>query len=166
MRVTFKGEPIELSGSFPRVGDHAPDFCLTDQALEDVGLSAFEGRPKLLSIVPSLDTSVCARSTQVFDAQAGDHPDVAVLVISCDLPFAQKRFVEAHGLGHVTPLSLMRDRQFARDYGVLIASGPLRSLCARAVVVLDEHNVVRHAQLVPEIAQEPDYDAAWAALKA
>ena len=165
-RVTFKGEVVHLSGTFPRVGDHAPDFCLTTLALEDVTLAQFAGQPKLLSIVPSLDTSVCARSTQRFDQLAAEHENGVVLIISADLPFAQKRFVETHGLTRVTPLSMMRDRQFARDYGVLIAEGPLRSLSARAVVVLDENNIVRHAQLVPDIGEEPDYEAAFSSLSA
>lgn len=164
MQVTFKGEPIELAGTFPRVGDHAPGFCLTNEALEDVGLEAFAGKKKLLSIVPSIDTSVCATSTIRFNEMAGGREDVTVAIVSADLPFAQKRFREAHGLSCITFLSMMRDRQFARDYGVLINSGPLRSLSARAVVILDEQNIVQYVELVPEIAQEPDYEAAFAAL--
>ncbi len=164
MRVAFKGEPVELAGMFPRVGDHAPAFCLTNEALEDVGLDTFSGKKKLLSLVPSIDTSVCARSTLRFNELAAEREEVAVVIVSADLPFAQKRFKEAHGLSDILFLSMMRDRQFARDYGVLINSGPLRSLCARAVVVLDEQDIVRYVQLVPEITQEPDYEAAFAAL--
>ncbi len=164
MRVAFKGEPIELAGMFPRVGDHAPAFCLTNEALEDVGLDTFSGKKKLLSLVPSIDTSVCARSTLRFNELAAEREEVAVVIVSADLPFAQKRFKEAHGLSDILFLSMMRDRQFARDYGVLINSGPLRSLCARAVVVLDEQDIVRYVQLVSEITQEPDYEAAFAAL--
>jgi len=163
-KVTFKGEPIELSGSFPRVGDHAPDFSLTTLDLNDVSLADFAGRRKLFNIVPSLDTSVCARSTQVFDQRVGEIDNLVTLVVSADLPFAQKRFAETHGIDNITFLSLMHERQFARDYGVCIASGPLRGLCTRAVVVLDENNIVRHVELVPEIAQEPDYDAALSVL--
>jgi len=164
MRVAFKGEPVELAGMFPRVGDHAPAFCLTNEALEDVGLDTFSGKKKLLSLVPSIDTSVCARSTLRLNELAAEREEVAVVIVSADLPFAQKRFKEAHGLSDILFLSMMRDRQFARDYGVLINSGPLRSLCARAVVVLDEQDIVRYVQLVPEITQEPDYEAAFAAL--
>ncbi|SIN72716.1 thiol peroxidase (atypical 2-Cys peroxiredoxin) [Sulfurivirga caldicuralii] len=163
-KVTFKSEPVELSGSFPRVGDHAPDFSLTTLDLGDVTLADFAGKRKLLNIVPSLDTSVCAKSIQVFDERVGSIDNLATLVVSADLPFAQQRFAETHGIRNITFLSLMHERQFARDYGVCIASGPLRGLCTRAVVVLDEDNIVRHAQLVPEIAQEPDYDAALAVL--
>ncbi|MFO7639819.1 MAG: thiol peroxidase, partial [Candidatus Competibacteraceae bacterium] len=127
-------------------------------------LADYAGKKKLLNIVPSLDTPVCALSTKKFNEHAKTHPDAVILVISADLPFAQGRFCGNEGLSNVVALSLMRSRQFAEDYGVLVTDGPLAGLTARAVVVLDENDVVRHAELVPEIAQEPDYAAALAAL--
>ena len=115
--------------------------------------------------MPSLDTPTCAISTRLFNQAAGKLPNTVVLVISADLPFAAKRFCATEGLQNVVPLSLMRDRSFAREYGVLLQDGPLAGICARAVVVLDEHDQVVHRQLVPEIAQEPDYDRALAAVR-
>lgn len=163
--VTFKGQPVALAGSFPRVGTEAPAFRLTGGDLSDVGLAAFGDRVKILSIVPSLDTSVCAVSSKRFNEAIGALPGVALVVVSADLPFAQKRFCDSEKLAHITHLSTFRSTDFARDYGVLLAEGPLTGLTARAVLVLDRANTVVHAQLVPEIAQEPDYDAALAAAK-
>lgn len=163
--LTFKGNPINTNGDLPAVGASAPDFKLVTADLTDVGLADFAGKKKLLNIVPSLDTSVCALSTRKFNEHAKAHPDTVILVISADLPFAQKRFCGNEGLSNVVTLSMMRSRKFAKDYGVLLESGPLAGLTARAVVVLDENDVVRHAELVPEIAQEPDYVTALAALK-
>jgi thiol peroxidase len=147
------------------VGDKVHSFMLVDKDLNDVSLSKFEGKRKVLSIVPSLDTPVCAQSTRVFNEQASNLPNTVVLVISADLPFAQARFCGAEGLDGVVTLSAMRGRDFAKDYGVMITDYPLAGLMARAVIVLDENDTVLHAQLVPEIAQEPDYDAALAVLK-
>jgi thiol peroxidase len=163
--VTFKGSPVEVSGSFPREGHKAPAFKLVGNDLKDVSLADYGGRRKVLNIVPSLDTSVCATSARKFNEKAGGLRDTAVLVISADLPFASKRFCAAEALSDVVTLSTMRGRQFMRDYGVEMASGPLAGLCARAVVVLDENDRVLHSELVPEIAQEPNYEAALAALK-
>lgn len=163
--ITFKGNPVTTSGDLPAVGATAPDFKLVKGDLSDVGLSAFAGKKKLISIVPSLDTSVCALSTRKLDEESRKHPDAVVLIVSADLPFAQKRFCDNEGLGNVVPLSMMRSRDFAKDYGILQESGPLAGLTARAVVVLDENNRVRYTELVPEIAQEPNYAAALAALK-
>jgi thiol peroxidase len=163
MAVTLGGNPIEVSGSFPKVGDTAPDFKLVSGDLSDVSLADFAGKKKLLNIVPSLDTGVCATSTKVFnDANVGN---AVLLVISADLPFAQGRFCNAEGTKNVVTLSTMRGAEFKRDYGVDITSGPLAGVTARAVVVLDENNKVLHAELVPEIKQEPNYEAALAALK-
>jgi thiol peroxidase len=163
--LTFKGNPINTNGDLPTAGAPAPDFKLVTADLQDVTLADFAGKKKLLNIVPSLDTSVCALSTRKFNEHAKAHPDTVILVISADLPFAQKRFCGSEGLSNVVTLSMMRSRKFAKDYGVLLESGPLAGLTARAVVVLDANNVVRHTELVPEIAQEPDYEAALAALK-
>jgi thiol peroxidase len=163
--VTLKGNPINTNGELPAVGATAPDFKLVAADLKDLSLADFAGRKKLLNIVPSLDTAVCALSTRTFNEHAKAHPDTVILVISADLPFAQKRFCGNEGLENVVTLSMMRSRTFAKDYGVLLENGPLAGLTARAVLVLDEQNVVRHAELVPEIAQEPDYAAALAVLR-
>jgi thiol peroxidase len=164
-QVTLKGNPIHTSGELPAVGAKAPDFKLTAGDLKDLSLADFKGKRKVLNIVPSLDTAVCATSTRRFNQAAGNLPNTVVLVVSADLPFAAKRFCTTEGLQNVVPLSLMRDRKFAQDYGVLLTDGPLAGLCARAVVVLDENDKVVYRQLVPEIGQEPDYDHALAAVK-
>ncbi len=163
--VTLGGNPIHLAGNFPKPGDRAPDFSLVAADLKDVSLKDFAGRRKVLNIVPSLDTPTCATSTRKFNEKAGSLPNTVVLVISADLPFAAKRFCETEGLKNVGTLSTMRGRDFMSKYGVEITDGPLAGLTARAVVVLDENDKVIHAQLVPEIKQEPDYDAALAALQ-
>ena len=162
--VTLKGNLLHTSGELPELGATAPDFRLTTTDLKDVSLADFAGKKKILNIVPSLDTGVCALSTKKFNEKTAARNDVAVLIVSADLPFAQKRFVDAEGLTHVTPLSLIRGKGFAKDYGVLLIDGPLSGLTARAVVVLDPANKVVHRQLVPEITEEPDYDAALKAL--
>ena len=164
-QVTLGGNPITVGGNFPRSGDSAPDFSLTTKDLKDVGLKDFAGKRKVLNIVPSLDTPVCQKSTRVFNEKAGALPNTTVLVISADLPFAMSRFCGAEGLGNVVTLSTLRGRDFHQKYGVDITDGPLKGLTARGVVVLDERNKVMHAELVPEIKQEPNYDAALAALK-
>ena len=163
--VTLKGNPIQVFGDLPRIGSKAPDFRLTDSELHDVTLASFKGKKKLLNIVPSLDTPVCATSTRKFNDQAKDRSDIVVLIVSADLPFAQNRFCSTENAGSVVTLSMMRDRHFAKDYGVLIEDGPLAGITARAVVVLDQSDNVVYTELVPEIAQEPNYDKAIAALK-
>jgi thiol peroxidase len=162
--ITLKGNACHTNGDLPAVGSTAPDFTLTAADLSDVTLETYAGKKKLLNIVPSLDTPVCATSTQKFNAAMADKSDAVALVISADLPFAQKRFCGAEGIENVISLSVMRDRSFPTDYGVLITDGGLAGLCARGVVVLDENNKVVYTQLVPEIIDEPDYDAALAAL--
>lgn len=163
--VTLKGNPIHTNGELPAVGSKAPDFTLVRAAdLADVTLSTFAGKKKVLNVVPSLDTPVCAVSTRKFNEKAASIPGAVVLVVSADLPFAQKRFCTTEGIENVTALSMMRSRNFAKDYGVLLTDGPLAGICARAVVVLDAADTVVHAELVPEIGQEPDYDKALAAL--
>ena len=163
--VTFKGSPIDVAGSFPTKGQTVPDFKLVSKDLKDVSLAEYAGKRKILNIVPSLDTSVCATSTRKFNEKAGKLANTVVLVISADLPFASSRFCAAEGLQNVVTLSTLRDAGFKRGYGVDITSGPLAGLTARGVVVLDEKNKVLHSELVPEIAQEPNYDAALAVLK-
>lgn len=162
--VTLGGHPVEVAGQLPAVGSRAPAFSLVAKDLKDVGLADFAGKRKVLNIVPSLDTPVCATSTRKFNERAGKVPNTTVLVISADLPFAMGRFCTTEGLAQVVPLSTMLGREFMRNYGVEIASGPLAGVTARAVMVLDENDVVRHVELVPEIKNEPDYDAALAAL--
>jgi len=163
MAVTLGGTPIEVSGNFPKVGDIAPDFKLVNKDLADVSLADFAGKRKILNIVPSRDTPVCATSTRKFNEAAVGN--TVVLIIAADLPFAMSRFCGAEGTNNVVTLSTMRGAEFMKNYGVAITSGPLAGITARAVVVLDESNQVLHAELVPEIKQEPDYDAALAALK-
>ncbi len=163
--VTLKGNPIDVAGTFPTVGQAVTNFKLVDKDLKDVSLAAFAGKRKVLNIVPSLDTSVCATSTRKFNEKAGGLKNTVVLVISADLPFASSRFCAAEGLQNVVTLSTFRDAGFKRAYGVDITSGPLAGLCARGVVVLDATDRVLHSELVPEIGQEPNYDAALAALR-
>lgn len=163
--VTLGGNPINVAGNLPRKGDIAPDFTLTSKDLKDVGLKDFSGKRKVLNIVPSLDTPVCAKSTRVFNERAAEAPNTAVIVISADLPFAMNRFCSTENISNVVTLSTLRGRDFHGKYGVDITNGPLKGLTARAVVVLDENNRVLHSQLVPEIKNEPDYEAALAALK-
>ncbi len=162
--ITLQGNEIHTNGDLPAVGSTAPEFRLTNTELADVSLADFAGRKKLLNIVPSLDTPTCAISTRKFNEAAARRSDTVFLIVSADLPFAQNRFVTAESLDHVVPLSMMRDRNFAKDYGVLIQDGPLAGITARAVVVLDENDQVIYTQLVPEIADEPDYEAALKAL--
>lgn len=163
-RITLKGNPINTCGDLPAVGEKAPAFTLVDADLNDVGLQDFEGKKKVLNIVPSLDTPVCAVSTRKFNEWVAGRDDVVVLTISADLPFAQKRFCAAENVARVRTLSMMRGRNFAQDYGVLIVDGALAGITCRALLVLDEKDTIRHGELVPEIAQEPDYAAAQAAL--
>lgn len=162
--ITLKGNAIHTNGELPAVGSKAPDFVLVNTELQNVTLESFKGKKKLLNIFPSMDTPVCAASTKKFNAEADKRPDTAFLMISADLPFAMQRFCSAEGVCNVIPLSMMRSRNFAKDYGVLITDGPLQGIAARAVVVLDEQDKVLYSELVPEIAQEPDYAKALAVL--
>ncbi len=164
-QVTLRGTPIHTNGELPAVGAKAPDFKLVNGDLKDVSLADYRGKKKILNIVPSLDTPTCATSTRKFNKEASSLPNTVVLVVSADLPFASKRFCTTEGLQNVVPLSLMRTKAFAKDYGVLLQDGPLEGITARAVVALDENDKVVYRQLVPEIAQEPDYDAALRAVK-
>ncbi len=162
--ITLKGNPIKTNGQLPLKGSEAPDFLLVDQELGEHSLKDYQGKRKLLSIVPSLDTSVCSTMAKKFNDAMKEHPEVVALVISADLPFAQKRFCNQENVENVITLSMMRNKDFAKDYGVLIEDGPLAGICARAVVVLDENDQVIYTQLVPEITEEPDYESALAHL--
>ncbi|ADN02866.1 thiol peroxidase [Spirochaeta thermophila] len=158
--VTLKGEPIHTVGELPAPGQKAPDFLLTTVNLTDVTLADFRGKKKILNIVPSLDTGVCATSAKRFNEKVRGRADLVVLTISCDLPFAQDRFCKAEGIDNVITLSQLRNKEFGKAYGVEIADGPLAGLLARAVVVLNEHDTVVYTELVPEITREPNYDEA------
>ena len=162
--ITRRGTPTQTNGELPARGSEPPGFRLVDGDLKDVTLHDYAGKRKVLNIFPSIDTPTCAMSVRKFNQKAAGLSNTVVLCISADLPFAQKRFCGAEGISNVVNLSLMRGRSFAKDYGVLIEDGPLEGLTARAVVVLGTDNKVLHSELVPEIAQEPDYDAALKAL--
>jgi thiol peroxidase len=163
--VTFKGSPVRTAGALPAVGRPAPDFELATGDLGRYTLANGRGQWLILNIFPSVDTSVCATSVRRFNQEAAALPNVRVLCVSMDLPFAQGRFCGAEGIRNVTPLSAFRSPAFGRAYGVLIEDSPLAGLLARAVVVVDPAGVVRHAELVPEIASEPDYAAALRAAR-
>jgi thiol peroxidase len=163
--VTLRGTPFNLKGSMPKVGDRAPDFTLVKSDMSAVSLKDLAGKKKVLVMVPSLDTPVCQTETRKFNEKASALGDTAVLIVSADLPFAQKRFCETEGIKSVMAASDVRDRGFGERYGVTIAEGPLQGIMARAVVVVDKNDKVVYSELVPEIAQEPNYDQALAALK-
>lgn len=162
--IKLGGNPVTTSGELPKKGEKAPDFQLTRSDLTDVSLKDFAGKRKILNIVPSLDTGVCAASARRFNVEAAKLTNVVILTISNDLPFAQKRFCEAEGIKEVVPLSELRSRDFGDAYGVRLVDGKMKGLLSRAVVVLDENDTVIYAEQVPEIAQPPNYEAALAAL--
>ena len=162
--LTLQGNEINTNGELPKVGSNAPNFMLVNSEMEDVSLTNYQGKKKLLSIVPSLDTPVCATSTKKFDKLAKEKVDTVFITISADLPFAVSRFCKTESVSNVITLSMMRSRNFAKDYGVLITDGPLAGITARAIIVLNETNEVIYSELVSEIADEPDYDAALALL--
>lgn len=161
--ITLKGNPIHTVGNLPAKGKGAPTFSLVKTDLSETSLQSYSGK-KVLNIFPSIDTPVCATSVRTFNEKAGSKDGVTVLNISADLPFAHKRFCGAEGLEGVESLSTYRGSSFGKDYGVEMSDGPLKGLLSRAVVVLNDSNEIVHAELVPEIGQEPDYDAALAAL--
>ena len=163
--ITFKGDSVITAGHLPPVGDRAPDFKLTGADLSTRSLGDFHGKRKILSIVPSLDAGVCATSARTFNEKVGSVDNAVLLNISADLPFASKRFCESEKLEHIHTLSVFRAPSFGTDYGVTMIDGPLAGLLARAIVVLDEQDQILYTELVPEIVQEPDYDAALSAVK-
>ena len=163
--VTLKGNPVQIGGNFPQKGQPIPDFKLADKGRADVSLDAYAGKRKVLNIFPSIDTPTCAMSVRTFNQKAGSLDNTVVLCISADLPIAQNRFCGAEGIENVVTLSTFRDTAgFAESYGVAIKDGSLAGLTSRAVVVVDENNKVLHSELVSEITNEPNYDAAIAAL--
>ena len=159
-KITFKGNPVNTGGSLPDVGSLAPDFSLVKTDLSELKLSDLKGKNVVLNIFPSLDTGVCAASVRRFNKEASSLNNTTVLCISADLPFAAGRFCGAEGLENVVTLSTFRDNSFAGKYGVLMTDGPLHGLLARAVVVVNPEGKVVYTELVPEIAQEPDYESA------
>jgi thioredoxin-dependent peroxiredoxin len=161
--ITFKGAPVHTKGSLPAVGARVPDFLLTRADMNDARLSDFKGMRKILNIVASLDTRVCAASARRFNTEAAKIPGLVILTISGDLPYAQKRFCEAQGIDKVVMLSQLRNRDFGTLYGVEMLDGPMAGLLSRAVLVVDENDRVVYAEQVPEISQEPDYAKALAA---
>ncbi|WAK01422.1 thiol peroxidase [Methylobacter sp. YRD-M1] len=161
--IKFQGKPLHTSGELPAVGSKAPDFTLVNGKLQEVTLATYAGKRKILNIVPSLDTPVCAASTRKFNEKASRLDNTVVLVVSADLPFAQARFCEAEGLKNVIPLSTFRS-SFTDDYGVQITDTVLAGLAARAIVIIDENDKVIYTQQVGEVANEPDYESALAAL--
>ncbi len=164
-QITLKGNPINTIGSLPEVGFQAPDFKLTKTDLSDVSLQDFTGKKVVLNIFPSLDTGICAASVRHFNADLEKLDNTVVLCVSLDLPFAHVRFCTTEGLENVTNLSGLRTRSFGKDYGVMISDGPMAGLFSRAVVILDEAGKTIYTEQVPEIVQEPNYEAALDALK-
>ncbi|RPH34342.1 MAG: thiol peroxidase [Bacteroidales bacterium] len=161
--VLFGGNPVALSGNSVKVGDKAPEFTAIDNGLKPVKLSDFKGKVKLISIFPSIDTSICSIQNHKFNSESGTYGDkVAFLAISIDLPFALKRFCGAEGINNLTTLSDHRDADFGSKYGFLIKD--LR-LLARGVVVIDKDDVIRYVEVVPNVGHEPNYDNALKALK-
>jgi thioredoxin-dependent peroxiredoxin len=167
IKVTLGGNPVEINGIFPKVGDAVADFSLVQTDLSLATLASFTGKRKILNIVPSLDTPTCQTSTRKFHEQAANLENTVVLAIAGDLPFAMKRFCTTEGLDSIISLSTFRKagQEFRKNYGVDITAGPLEGLTARAVIVLNEDNIVIHAELVSEIKDEPNYNAALQALK-
>ncbi len=158
--ITFKGNPVSTSGNLPGIGVTAPDFTLVNGSLADVSLTDYKGKNVVLNIFPSLDTGVCAASVRRFNKEAASLSDTVVLGISADLPFAAGRFCSAEGIDNVVTLSNFRNTAFGNDYGLVMTDGPLKGLLARAVVVVNPEGKVIYTELVPEIAQEPDYHSA------
>jgi thiol peroxidase len=163
-QVTLKGNPVQTIGNLPAVGEAAPGFTLVDKDLKEVSLQDYAGQKVVLNIFPSIDTPTCAMSVRRFNAEIGKHGNAVAVCASMDLPFAHGRFCGAEGLEKVVSASAFRHPEFGNHYGVRITDGPLKGLFARAVVVVDENGKVVYHQLVPEIADEPDYDAALQAL--
>jgi thiol peroxidase len=166
VKVTLKGNPVELAGSPLSVGDAAPDFSLQDTGLEEATLASGAGRTRIIATIPSLDTPVCHEETKKFNEQAGSLENVEILVVSMDLPFGQKRWCGAEGVEAVRTLSAHRCTDFGEKYGTLIKGGPLDRCLCRALFVVDGEGKLTHVEYVGEIAEHPDYDAAIAAARA
>jgi thiol peroxidase len=163
--ITLQGNPIHTVGDLPKVGSKAPDFRLTKSDMSDVSLKDFAGKKVILNIFPSIDTGICATSVRKFNVDATKLPNTVVVGVSKDLPFALKRFCGAEGIDQVVTTSALRDDSFGVAYGVKVVDGPMAGLLSRAVVVLDESGIVKYVEQVPEIVQEPDYEAALKAVR-
>jgi thiol peroxidase len=159
-KITLQGNPIETVGELPALNSNAPEFTLTKTDLSESSLSNFTGQTIVLNIFPSIDTGVCAASVRRFNTEASGLTNTVVLCVSADLPFAHQRFCEGEGLDKVIPLSVFRSPAFGNDYGVIIATGPLTGLLSRSIVIIDTEGKIVYTEQVPEIAQEPDYEAA------
>jgi len=164
-QITLQGNPIQTIGTLPAVKDKAPGFTLTKTDLSDGTLQEYGGKTVVLNIFPSIDTAVCAASVRRFNKEAGELNNTVVLCVSADLPFAHQRFCEVEGLKNVIALSSFRAPNFGKDYGVTITSPPLAGLLSRAIVVIDPAGNIAYTEQVPEITQEPDYEAALALLR-
>ena len=162
--ITLKGNPVSTIGELPSVSSDAPAFSAVKTDLSECSLSDFAGKKVVLNVFPSIDTGICAASTRRFNQEAGNLDNTVVLCVSADLPFALGRFCGAEGLDNVVPVSVFRNPEFGSSYGATIADGPLAGLMSRAVVVIDESGKVAYTEQVPEIAQEPNYEEALAAL--
>lgn len=163
--ITFKGTTVNTSGQLPSNGTAAPDFALVKTDLSEVSLKDLKGKRVVLNIFPSIDTGVCAASVRKFNKEASSLPNTVILAISADLPFAAGRFCSVEGIENVHPASVFRNTNFAKDYGILMLDGPLKGLLARSVVVIDADGKVAYTELVPEVTQEPNYEAAIATVK-
>jgi thiol peroxidase len=163
--VTLRGNTFHTTGALPAVGSKVPDFTVTKRDLSALSSGDLAGKKLVISMFPSLDTAVCATSVRTFNARAAEAEGAVVLNVSADLPFAQNRFCGAEGIENVEVGSIFRNPEFGDSFGVRLTDGPMAGLLARSVVVVDESGTVIHSQLVPDIASEPDYDAALAALK-
>jgi thiol peroxidase len=163
--VTFKGNPVTLGGNQVLVGHHAPDFTVQKTDMGDYGLRDATGKTRIIASVPSLDTPVCDMETRRFNEEAAKLPDVEIVTISMDLPFAQKRWCGAAGVDKLVVASDHRHATFGKNYGVLIEGGPLDRLLARAVFVIGADGRVRYSEYVKDIAEHPDYEAALAAAR-
>jgi thiol peroxidase len=165
-QTLLKGKPVQTAGNLPALKSKAPEFRLVDKDLKDRTLAEFKGKAKLIATVPSLDTGTCSTMTKKFNDHAKNHPEQLLITVSTDLPFAQKRFCEAEHVNNVLTLSMMRDKEFGKAYGILIQDGPLAGILARAVFVLDANDNVVYTELVPEITTEPNYQKALDVLAA
>ena len=163
-KITLKGNPVNTFGDLPSMGTKAPGFTLVKSDLGELTLEELRGKKVILDISPSLDTSICATAVRKFNELAAGRNDTVVLAITKDLPFAHGRFCSTEGINNVITLSGFRNSSFGKDYGVEVLDGSFKGLYARSIVVLDGEGTVRYTELVPEIAQEPDYDGALAAL--
>ena len=163
-KIQFENASYHTYGELPRIGSNAPDVSLVNTKLQNVSLANWMGKRKIMNIFVSIDTKVCADSVIKFDKYGGGRDDLALLMVSYDLPFAHKRFQKQHGLENVEGLSAIRHAGFGENYGVLIMDGPLAGMFSRAVIVLDENNTIVHREHIEDIAVEPDYDAAFRAL--